>query len=269
MAYDVTNFQQDVIERSHTVPVLADFWADWCGPCKVLDPVLEKLASQNEGAWVLAKVDTEQHVDVAGRYEIRSIPNVKLFIDGVVVNEFVGVLPEYQIQRWLQNAIPGKHRKQIEQAEAFLAAGNHSAARALLEQVVPLDPGNTFARILLAQSVAFSDPPRASSLIENLDEPKHSDILEAIQTFAQLRELAPHAGRLPESDVRQLYVSALQSLFVHDFGTALQRFIDVIRQERYYQDDSSRKACIAIFKLLGEEHPITQKYRREFSSALY
>jgi putative thioredoxin len=106
-------------------------------------------------------------------------------------------------------------------------------------------------------------------LIENLDEPKHSDILEAIRTFAQLHELAHHTDRLPGSDVRQLYTSALQSLLVRDFDTALQRFIDVIRQERYYQDDSSRKACIAIFKLLGKEHPITQKYRREFSSALY
>ena len=133
MAYDVSDFEKEVFERSYTIPVLVDFWADWCGPCKVLGPVLERLAGQSDGRWMLAKVNTEKHVEVARKYNIQSIPNVKLFIDGVVVNEFVGALPEYQVQRWLETAIPSKHRREIEQAEAFLVAGNPGPARVLRE----------------------------------------------------------------------------------------------------------------------------------------
>jgi putative thioredoxin len=269
MSYDVSDFQKEVIERSRTIPVLVDFWAEWCGPCKVLGPVLERLAGQSDGQWVLAKVDTEVHQDVAREYEIQSIPNVKLFVDGAVANEFVGALPEYQVQRWLKAAIPGRHRKEIEQAEALLTSGKHAAAGALLEKVLQLEPENIDARILLARSAVFSDPAKAARTVKDIDEPKYSDLLDAVRTVARLHEFTQHTDQLPDGDVRQLYLSALQSLAANNFDAALRQFIEVIRRNRYYDDDGSRKACIAIFKLLGEEHELTGKYRREFSSALY
>jgi len=267
--YDVSNFEKDVIERSHSVPVLVDFWAEWCGPCKVLGPVLDRLATQGNGTWTLAKVDTEVHTDVARKYNIQSIPNVKLFVDGVVVDEFVGALPEYQVRRWLEDAIPGKYRKQIDQAEAFLVAGNEEAARTLLEEVLSLEPGNIGARILLGRTLIFMDPARAAATIENLDEPKHLDMLDAIRVVARLHTFANSPGNLPDGDVRQLYHSAIQHLVSHNFDAAVGQFIDVIRKNRSYDEDGSRKACIAIFKLLGEEHAVTLRHRRDFSSALY
>jgi putative thioredoxin len=269
MGYDVSNFEKEVIERSHSIPVLVDFWAEWCGPCKVLGPVLERLAAQGDGRWALAKVDTEQHTDVARTYRIQSIPNVKLFVDGEVVNEFVGALPEYQVQRWLEAAIPGKHRKQIEQAEAFLVAGNLAAAKALLEEVLSLEPGNIDARILSARGLVFTEPDRAAALVENLEEPKHADLVNAVRVVARLHAFVHEPGRLPDGAVLQLYHSAIRHLAAGDFDSAAGEFIQVIRENRSYDDDGSRKACIAIFKLLGEEHPVTQKHRRDFSSALY
>lgn len=269
MGYDVSDFDKEVIERSHSIPVLVDFWAEWCGPCKILGPTLERLAAQGDGKWALAKVDTEQLTDIARKYNIQSIPNVKLFVDGVVVNEFVGALPEYQLQRWLETAIPSKHRKQIEQAEAFFGAGNLEAARALLEEVLSLEPANTDARILLARSLVFSDPAQAAALIANMDEPKHADVLNAIRVVARLHTFAHDAGVLPDGEVRQLYNSAIQHLVAGDFDAAAGQFIQVIRENRSYDEDGSRKACLAVFKLLGEEHPVTQKHRRDFSSALY
>ena len=269
MEYDVSDFEKEVIERSHSIPVLVDFWADWCGPCKILGPVLERLAAQTDGAWVLAKVDTERHAEVAGKYDIQSIPNVKLFIDGIVVNEFVGALPEYQVKRWLESAIPGKHRKQIEQAEALLVAGNLDAARTLLEQVLSPEPQNIDARVLLARSLVFADPSRAAATIDGIDEPRHEDMLTAIRVLVRLLGLARNPGLLPEGAVRGLYLSAVQHLASRDFSSAIEQFIEVIRENRSYDEDGSRKACIAIFKLLGEEHPVTQRHRRDFSSALY
>jgi putative thioredoxin len=269
MGYDITNFEKEVLERSHTIPVVVDFWAEWCGPCKVLGPVLERLAAKADGRWMLAKVDTEQHTEVARTYGIQSIPNVKLFIDGAAVNEFVGALPEYQILRWLETAIPGKHQKQIDQAEALLASGNHAAAKAALETVLSAEPGNAQARIFLARSIVFEDPVKAIGLIESIEEPKYSDLMDAIRVIARLLRIPAGGDALPSAVTRDIYLSAIHHLVASDFDAALGQFIGIIRQDRYYDNDGSRKACIALFKLLGEEHPLTQKHRRDFSSALY
>jgi putative thioredoxin len=269
MGYDVSNFEKEVIERSRTIPVLVDFWAEWCGPCKNLGPVLERLAGQSDGRWELAKVDTEQLIDVAQQYGIQSIPNVKLFVDGVVVNEFVGALPEYQVRRWLETSIPGKHQKQLEQAEIFLTAGQLASAQELLEEILGHEPENSAARVLLARSLVFSEPAKAAGLITGIDEPKFSEYLAALQTVAQLHDLSHHTDHLPGDGVREFYISAIRSLVARDFDAALAQFVDVIRRNRYYDDDGSRKACIALFKLLGEDHELTLKHRREFSSALY
>jgi putative thioredoxin len=269
MGHDVVNFEEDVLERSRTVPVLVDFWAAWCGPCKILGPVLERLAAEADDRWALAKVDTEQFTEVAQKYCIRSIPTVKLFVDGVVVDEFVGALPEYQIVHWLESAIPGKYRKQIDQAESLFAAGKNALAGAILDDVLAAEPGNVVARILLARNIAFDDPVRAVSLTENIEELKYSDLLDAIRVIARLRTLTTNEDQLPAAEVRSSYRAAIQMLVAGDIDAALGQFIDIIRQDRHYDNDGSRKACIALFKLLGEEHPVTQKHRRDFSSALY
>lgn len=99
-------FQQEVIDKSHTKPVLVDFWAPWCGPCRILGPTLEKLARESEGGWRLVKINTDTHQDLARRYHVRGIPAVKLFVDGEVHDEFVGALPEHDVRQWLSRALP-------------------------------------------------------------------------------------------------------------------------------------------------------------------
>jgi len=267
--YDIRDFNKDVIERSHSIPVLVDFWADWCGPCKILGPVLERLAAQADGTWALAKVDTEKHSEIAMQYRIQSIPHVKLFVDGAVINEFTGALPEHQLKRWLESALPGKHRKQIGDASDLLARGESDAARMLLDQVLAAEPGNIDALALLARIIVFTDPAGALARIQNIDEPRLSDSIEAVKTIARLLLVANREAELPEGDVRPLYHSAIQRLSSGDFDGAVSLFIDVIRRNRSYDEDGSRKACIAIFRLLGDDHPVTQQRRREFTSALY
>jgi len=269
MSYDVSNFEQEVLQRSHEIPVLVDFWAEWCGPCRVLSPVLERLARENGEAWTLAKVDTEQLPEVAARYQVQSIPNVKLFVDGAVTDEFVGALPEHQVRRWLEKALPGRFRKELAEAERLLQKGKSTEAKRLLEQIVQSDPQNNRAKALLAYLVLLKDPEEAARLVQNIDDPKLSEITESIRTIARLHGFAVNPESLPAGARRERYREALEFLFVEEFDKALVRFIDVIRQDRYYDDDGARKACIAIFKLLGEEHTITRKHRREFSSALY
>lgn len=270
MSYEIQDFESDVIERSRSVPVLVDFWAEWCGPCKALGPVLERLAEKASGRWVLAKVDTDRNQQVAARYGIRGIPNVKLFVDGAPVNEFTGALPEQAVAQWLNKALPDPLANEIAQAEKAMGEGDAGDAVPVLEEVLRKDPAHERARVLLARSVLEREPARALDLVRGIEEDsKEFPVVDAIRTVAGLTEKLAGAHALPESPVRQMYSDGLQALARFDHERALQHFIAVIRADRYYDDDGARKACVAIFKMLGEEHGITRSYRREFSSALY
>ncbi len=268
MSFDVRNFEQDVLARSSHVPVLVDFWAEWCGPCRMLGPVLEKLESESGGAWQLAKLDTEALPDVASRYGIRSIPNVKLFIDGAPVAEFTGALPEQSVRQFLAEHLPAAGSNEVDEAEALLLEGRSSEAAVLLEHILESDAANDRARVLYAQMFLDDDPTKAASLVAPVEAgSKYDDIADAIRTFARYRLF--DTASLPEHPVRDLYISAITALNDADFDSALEHFIDVIRRNRYYDDDGARKACIAIFKILGEEHEITLRHRRDFNGSLY
>lgn len=268
MSYEISSFALDVLDRSYHIPVLVDFWAEWCGPCKVLGPVLERLAEQAKARWELAKVDTEVHQDVATQYRIQSIPNVKLFVDGEVAAEFVGALPEHVVKQWLQKNIPGVYRKDVENAESLLLHGEMKEAQDLLQVVVAHEQDNHKAHVLLAQTFLNSEPEKALELVHGIDEDSEfSDRAESIRVFASL--LLKSEETLPDNAVKQIYLSAIRDVHDNKPDSALEKFIEVIRSDRYYDDDGSRKACIAIFKLLGEEHEITLKYRRDFNRALY
>jgi putative thioredoxin len=270
MTIDVADFQRDVLARSHQEPVVVDFWAAWCGPCRVLGPVLERLAHEANGAWTLAKLDTEALPDVAARFGIRSIPTIKIFVDGRPTAEFTGALPEKSVRQWLEKVLPSKHRADVDHAEAFFASGDEGAARAIVEGVLAQEPDNLKARILEAQILLFEDPDRAAELLAGLEEHVEDfQKVDSVRTLAALLTKAKDVQHLPESPVKARYEAALQEVTRKHFDAALRHFIHIIREDRYYDDDGSRKACIAIFKYLGETHEVTLKHRREFSSALY
>jgi putative thioredoxin len=270
LAYDTDDFATDVIERSHTVPVLVDFWAEWCGPCKILGPVLERLADANDGEWELAKLNTENHQDIAGQYSIRSIPNVKLFVDGEVVNEFVGALPEPRVVDWLRTAIPSKYRAQLAGARQLLTENGASGAIEMLQAIVAAEPGNDEATVLLGQAFLGSDHRQAVEIVERVVlGSKHYEAAEAVKTLATAYGSLDNGQQLAESPVKEGYVAAIRDARSHAYEPALEGFLDVVRRDRQYDGDGARKAIIAIFKLLGEDHPLTGRYRRALSSALY
>jgi putative thioredoxin len=270
MNHEIRDFAKEVLERSFTVPVLVDFWAEWCGPCKMLGPILERLASQSEGKWALAKVDTDRNQDLAVRYGVRGIPNVKLFIDGKVADEFTGALPERAVVQWLEKALPDENRKEVALAEQLLREGKNPEAQHLLERIIRQDPANEQARALLAGILVWQDHSAAAELVSDIEE--HSPVFpmaDAVRTFDSLVRKMEHPEVLPQDAVKTTYLAAIFEMKAKQFDAALDKFIDVIRTNRYYDDDSARKACIAIFKLLGEENEVTQRHRRDFSSALH
>jgi putative thioredoxin len=270
MNYDISDFQKEVIEESFKIPVLVDFWAEWCGPCKVLGPVLERLAEKHKGKWKLAKLNTDNYQEIAAEYGIRSIPNVKLFIDGEDVNEFMGALPETMVEDWLNKAIPGENLKIITEANELIGKGNINKATKLLEKVLNENPDESEAKLLLAKIYLFKDTDKAIKLISNIDHtPETTELLESIETIISLMQKLNNRDLITDSPEKDKYLSAIDDLKNEKYDRSLEKFIDVIRNDRKLDDDGARKACIAIFKYLGEENELTLKYRRDFGSALY
>ncbi len=270
MNHDIIDFQKEVVEESFTIPVLVDFWAEWCGPCKMLGPILERLAEKYKNKWKLVKLNTDEQQDVAVEYGIRGIPNVKLFYKGKVINEFTGALPEKAVEDWLRKSIPSKFADMIERAKILLGEGKEEDAKIMLEDVIRGDINNSEVKVLLAKILLFDSPQDAKRLIKNAElSTDNLELADSIETITDLFENLKNKTSLVESPVKEIYLEAIIKLHQKDFDNALEKFIDVIREEKSYDNEGARKACIAIFKYLGEEHETTLKYRREFSRALY
>lgn len=264
------DFQKEVLETSFQIPVLVDFWAEWCGPCRMLGPVLEKLAEKYSDKWKLVKINTEEHPEIAAKYGIRSIPNVKLFHKGKVINEFTGALPEKMIEDWLKKSIPSKYSEMIEKAKSLLEQGKIEDAKVILEEVHKGDISNSDVKVLLAKILVFENESEALRLIESANiSDEYFDLANSVITFIQLFEKYKNSNDLPDDVVKSVYIEAIGDLMKKNFPNALEKFIQVIKENKSYDDEGARKACIAIFKYLGEENEITLKYRRDFGRALY
>lgn len=270
MNHEIKDFQKEVIEESFNKPVLVDFWAEWCGPCKMLGPVLERLSGKYKDQWTLVKLNTDLQQDIASQYGIRGIPNVKLFSKGKVINEFTGALPEKSVEEWLRKSIPSKFSDMIERAKILLREGKEEDAKIVLEDVLKGDINNSDVKVLLAKILLFNSPHDAKRLIENADlNPDNLELADSIETITELFVNLRNKSKLVDSSVKNLYLEALTKLHQKDFDSALEKFIEVIRIDKSYDNEGSRKACIAIFKYLGEGNEITVKHRRDFGRALY
>lgn len=271
MSFDVQDFKREVLEESFRIPVLVDFWAPWCGPCRVLGPILESLAEKNKGKWKLEKLNTDENPEISMQYGIRGIPAVKLFSEGKVVDEFTGALPEYAVEQWLEKALPSENKKRLAQAQTAIDAGETEKAEKLLKEVLNEEPNNPLASVLLARILVFRDPEQAEKLVagSSFAGPGFIQVEEAIKTVTRLLRLNGALEKLPEEPAKQTYIEAVKAMSRHDFDEALSKFIDVIQRNRYYDNDGARKACVALFTLLGEDHPITLKHRRMFNMVLY
>ncbi|HEY1075593.1 MAG TPA: tetratricopeptide repeat protein [Fontimonas sp.] len=265
--YDVSDFPREVLERSQQIPVLVDFWAPWCEPCKVLTPAIEAAVRKYSGRVVLAKVNVDEQQEWAQRAGVRGIPNVKLIVGGRVANEFTGVQPQAAIEQFLEKALPPPPTDPIADADALLAEGQVEAALELLQQAIS-DPVRRGAACLrLARLLLLDDPAAAEHFLGGIVESdKESGDAQAIRrVLAFMRE--PGAD-LAESPARKPYLDAAQRLVGGDVGGAMDQLIEAVRLDRKFEEDIARKRLVDLFDWLGAADERTREYRLKLYDVL-
>jgi putative thioredoxin len=271
------DFDSEVVDASRRVPVVVDFWAPWCGPCRTLGPLLERLAEEHRGAFLVAKINVDENPNLAAEFGIRSIPAVKAIAGGEIVDEFVGALPEPALRQFIRRILPSEADRLAEEGEAAETKGDAAAAEVLYRRALESDPNQPRARLGTGRLLASSDPQAA--LLE-LDRvlPGTPEREEADRLAARLRladENGAGVGELRErveanpADLEARLNLARALAATQDYEAALTHLLEIVRRDRNYADEAGRKSMLDIFNVLGARHPIVEKYRGELARILY
>lgn len=282
--FDATtaDFDLSVIENSFDRPVLVDFWAEWCAPCKVLMPLLARIAKEYQGELLLAKVDCEAEPDIVGRFGIRSLPTVVLFKDGQPVDGFAGAQPESAIRALLEPHVqmpPPPAADPFEAARALFDDSHFAEAEASLKQLLSEDNSHAPALILYARCLAErGELDEAQSVLDAVPGDEHKAALAGAK--AQLTFLR-QAGTLPDAadlksrlaqnpgDDEAAYQLSIQQLSRQQYEAALEGLLKLFVRNRGFNEGAAHKSLLQVFELLGNDYPLVTQYRRRLFAALY
>jgi putative thioredoxin len=272
------NFEADVLERSHEVPVLVDFWAPWCGPCRVLGPVLEKLADEYSGKFLLAKINVDESPSLAGAFGVQGIPAVKLIKDGEIAGEFTGALPEPAVREMLSRYLPSEYDERADEAADLEEQGKPAEAQAIYQSILDAEP--THAKSLLGLGRVLMNAGDRDDALKNLErispaaeERKIADRLIArlqLQGDQSADEATLRQKLAAQPDSLEARFELAQALAANEkFEEALSEFLDIVKSDREFRDDGARKAMVQIFDVLPPDDPLIDKYRSELAKVLF
>jgi len=277
-------FRKDVIEESRRQPVLVDFWASWCGPCKQLTPILEKAVRSAKGAVKMAKMNIDEHPAIAGQMGIQSIPAVIAFVNGQPADGFMGALPESQVIAFLERVtrkeIGGEEKELLKSADAALVAGDAAGAAELYSEVLAGDPAHVHALAGLARAmVETGNVEEAKHILEQVPESKQNDsAVAAARAALEVAEQAAHLGPVAELE-EKVAANPLDHQARFDLAMALNannrrqealdQLLEIVRRDRKWNDDAARKQLVQFFEAWGPTDEHTISGRRRLSSILF
>lgn len=280
--YEVTeaDFDTRVLEASRDRPVLVDFWAGWCAPCQVLMPILAKLAQEYRGKLAVAKVNSDEQSALATRYGVRSLPTVKLFRDGAVVDEFMGALPEGAVRTFLDRHVERESDQVRAAALRTYAEGDREGALEALRAARASDPDNErVLRDLLSLLVESDALDEARALIAGLPANRREEA--DMKAISARIDFALVAGAAPDEDTLKRLVAedpgncearyqlAARAVVDGGYEAALEQLLEILRRDRRFRDDAGRRSMLAVFELMGGHGAVVNRYRSLMSSALY
>ncbi|MCB1898915.1 tetratricopeptide repeat protein [Cognatazoarcus halotolerans] len=280
-AFDVTaaDFEQKVVDASRKTPVLVDFWAAWCAPCRTLKPMLEKLADEFGGRILVAKVNTEQEQELAARFGIRGIPDVRAFVGGTQIDGFTGALPENALREFIARILPSDAEPLRLEAQSSRERGDVNTSRALLLKAIDADPKFEAARLdLIDLLIDINELDEADRLLKEIiyrarDE-ERVRTLEARLGLASARPASADEAALRAriddngADLEARLELANLAAEKGEFDTALENLLAIVQQDRGFKDDAGRKTMIQVFSLMPSDSPLLRDYRSRLAAVL-
>ncbi len=264
------DFEYEVIAHSQQVPVVVDFWAEWCGPCRLLGPVLERLAEEADGRFRLAKVNVDENPNLAVRYNVRGIPAVKAFQHGQVVAEFTGAQPEPRVRDFLKEISPGPGDLALSKGLNFANMGKWEQAEEVLNDVLAGNPDHPAALLGMAKALLARGRGReAREVLKNFPASREFSAAEKLLPLATALVEAEGNSDDPDDFLQAAFSRALSLIGRGNFEAAMDALLDVIRQDKRFRNGEPRKIMLALFEILGEESAVTRQYRSELASALF
>ncbi len=270
---DVTeaDFEYEVLAYSQNVPVVVDFWAPWCRPCKTLSPMLEHLANEARGAFRLARVDTDANPNLALRYGVRSLPTVKAFADGQVTAEFTGLQPEPRVRDFLGKLTPPSPASlAIEKAAGLLDMQSWVAAEEIYREILEQVPEQPAAMLGLAKALLGQNRPQeALKLLRNFPASREYSDAEKLIPFAEaLRALETNA--LPDDNpLDATFRNSIRLAARGNFPSSMDGLLDILRQNKNYRTGLARMVVLGVLELMSLDDPVTRQYRIELAQILF